>query len=103
MFKPSLLTPEAETLIMKHLIYSGTYPLIPWLHSTEPYEHIFGMPRQLRKGFDFADVLHLVRKLCSLIQGNFQMLTPQDQEHQTIEGYQHTYFHAVTASSELLS
>ena len=87
---------------MKHLIYSGTYPLILWLHSTGPCGHIFGMLQQLRKGFDFADV-HLVRKLCSLIQGNFQMLTPQDQEHQTIEGYQHTYFHAVTASSELLS
>ena len=52
------------------------------------------MLRQLKKDFNFADVLHLERKLCSLIQGDFQMLTPQEQEHQTAEGYHHTYFHA---------
>ena len=81
-------------LIVVHRHHYPTYPLIPWLHSTEPCEHIFGMFRQLKKDFNFADVLHLERKLSSLIQGDFQMLTPQEQERQTAEGYHHTYFHA---------
>ena len=52
------------------------------------------MLRQLKKDFNFADVLHPEQKLCSLIQGDFQMLMPQEQERQTAEGYHHTYFHA---------
>ena len=81
-------------LIIVHRLHYPTYPLTPWLHSTEPCEHIFGMLRQLKKDFNFADVLHLERKLSSLIQGDFQMLTSQEQERQTAEGYHHTYFHA---------
>ncbi|KIM68190.1 hypothetical protein SCLCIDRAFT_64175, partial [Scleroderma citrinum Foug A] len=80
-------------LIIVHRHYYPTYPLLPWLHSTKTCEHIFGMLWQLKKDFNYADILHLERKLCSLIQGDLQMLTPQEQECQTAEGYHHTYFH----------
>ncbi|KAH7917617.1 hypothetical protein BV22DRAFT_986798, partial [Leucogyrophana mollusca] len=81
-------------LIVVHRIYYPTYPLLPWLHSTEPCEHIFGLLRQLKKDFNYADILHLEPKLRVLMMGAFQHLTVQEQVNQTAAGYHHTYFHA---------
>jgi hypothetical protein len=61
---------------------------------TETCEHIFGILRQLKKDFNYADMLHLERKLGALILGDFQLLTPEQQEQQTAGGYHHTYFRA---------
>ncbi|KAI0060330.1 hypothetical protein BV25DRAFT_977826 [Artomyces pyxidatus] len=81
-------------LIVTYRKYFTTYPLLPWLHSTETCEHIFGMLRQLKKDFNYADMLYLEPKLRSLMLGAFQNLSPDEQANQAAAGYHHTYFHA---------
>jgi hypothetical protein len=70
------------------------YPLLPWLHSTEVCEHLFGMLRQLKKDLMYADVLQLERKLRVLQMGAFGNLTPKQQANETAVNYHHTYFKA---------
>jgi hypothetical protein len=41
----------------------GTYPLLPWLHSTEPCEHVFGLCQQILQDFTSHDFQHMVPKL----------------------------------------
>lgn len=74
--------------------YYPTYPLLPWLHLTEPDEHVFGILHLLKKDFNFADMLYLMPKLRALLMGTFADLTPDEQANQTAAGYHHTYFHA---------
>ncbi|KAH7918146.1 hypothetical protein BV22DRAFT_1108436 [Leucogyrophana mollusca] len=81
-------------LIIAYRKYYPTYPLLPWLHSTEPCKHIFGLLRQLEKDFNYADMLYLEPKLTALMMGAFQYLSPEEGANQTAAGYHHTYFHA---------
>lgn len=81
-------------LIIIHRQFYPQYPLLPWLHSTEPCEHIFGMIRQLKKDFNYADMLYLEPKLRTLMMGAFQDLSVDEKANQTAAGYHHTYFHA---------
>jgi len=39
-------------------------PLIPWLHSTEACEHIFGEAQQVVKDFTLLDFVYMAPKLC---------------------------------------
>lgn len=58
-----------DSLISLIIIYRqhySRYPLLPWLHSTEPCEHVFGVIWQIKKDFTFADM-----RICIL-----QMLLP---------------------------
>ncbi|KAH9945584.1 hypothetical protein B0H21DRAFT_709290 [Amylocystis lapponica] len=84
-----------DSLISLTIIYRKyytTYPLLPWLHSTEPCEHIFGVLRQLKKDFSYVDMLYLEPKLRTLLMGAFGDLTAEQQENQTAGGYYHSYF-----------
>lgn len=81
-------------LIVVYRKYYPDYPLLPWLHSTEPCEHFFGILRQLKKDFNYSDALYLETKLRTLLLGAFGDLSPQEQVNQTAAGYHHTYFHA---------
>ncbi|KDR66292.1 hypothetical protein GALMADRAFT_283972, partial [Galerina marginata CBS 339.88] len=86
-----------DSLLSLILVYRGfypTYPLLPWLHSTEPCEHLFGMLRQLKRDFNFADMLYLEPKLRALMLGEFGNLTAEQKANQTSSGYHHTYFKA---------
>ena len=40
-----------------------TYPLLPWLLSTEPCEHIFGLCRQILQDFTMHDFQYMIPKL----------------------------------------
>lgn len=82
------------SLIVVYRKFYPNYPLLPWLHSTEPCEHFFGVLRVLKKDFNYADVLYLQPKLRILILGAFGDLSPEEQANHTASGYQHTYFHA---------
>ncbi|KAJ6521817.1 hypothetical protein DFH09DRAFT_1424506 [Mycena vulgaris] len=82
------------SLMVSYHKYFPMYPLLPWLHSTEVCEHLFGMLRQLKKNFNYADVLYLERKLRVLMMGAFGNLSPDEQANQTAGGYHHTYFSA---------
>lgn len=89
------------SLMIIHRQFYPTYPLLPWLHSTEPCEHLFGVLRQLKKDFNYSDVLYLEPKLRTLLLGTFGDLSPDDQANQTAAGYHHTYFH--TTDLDILS
>ncbi|KAJ7355749.1 hypothetical protein DFH08DRAFT_772956 [Mycena albidolilacea] len=82
------------SLMIAYRNYYPMYPLLPWLHSTEVCEHLFGMLRQLKKDFTYSDVLQLERKLRVLQMGAFGNLTPEQQANETAAGYHHTYFKA---------
>ncbi|KAJ6493278.1 hypothetical protein C8R45DRAFT_1073220 [Mycena sanguinolenta] len=82
------------SLMIAYRNYYPMYPLLPWLHSTEVCEHLFGMLRQLKKDFTYSDVLQLERKLRVLQMGAFGNLTPEQQANETAAGYHHTYFQA---------
>lgn len=79
-------------LIIIHRKWYPNYPLLPWLHSTETCEHIFGMLRQLKQSFNFADMLYLEPRLRALMLGAFKNLSPEEQANATASGYHHTYF-----------
>ncbi|KAJ3528013.1 hypothetical protein NMY22_g9566 [Coprinellus aureogranulatus] len=82
------------SLIIAYRRYYPTSPLLPWLHSTEPDEHVFGSLRKLKPDFTFADMLAAAHKLFALIAGAFRNLTPEQKAQQTASGYYHTYFKA---------
>ena len=82
------------TLIIIYWKYYSQYPLLPWLHSTEPCEHVFGAMRQIKKDFTFADMLNAQPKLQALLLGAFGDLSAEEQANQTAAGYHHTYFKA---------
>ncbi|KAI0067574.1 hypothetical protein BV25DRAFT_1876116 [Artomyces pyxidatus] len=79
-------------LIIAYRKFYPSYPFLPWLHSTEVCEHIFGILRQLKADFTYADMLYLEPKLSVLLMGAFQNLSPQEQVNEVAEGYHHTYF-----------
>jgi len=86
-----------DSLLALIIVYRGfypTYPLLPWLHSTETCEHLFGILRQLKKDFSFSDMLYLEPKLRTLMLGEFGNLTAKQKANETSAGYHHTYFKA---------
>lgn len=86
---------ECQSLIGLILVYRDFYerhPLLPWLHSTEVCEHLFGMLRQLKNDFDYGDLLFLMPKLRTLLLGDQDDTFVQASESATASGSLHTYF-----------
>ena len=84
-----------DGLISLIIIYrdhtEGDYPLLPWLHSTEPCEHVFGEARQQIKDFTMFDFFYmypkLTVKLCEAV------LRGQSSDPKVrASGYCHKYF-----------
>ena len=65
-------------------------PLLPWLHSTEQCEHIFGEARRIVEDFCFLDFVYMVPKLRVTIRE--AMLHARSNPRATASGYNHTYF-----------
>jgi len=89
-------------LILAYRTWYPTYPLLPWLHSTEPCEHLFGLLRQLKRDFNYSDMLYLEPKLRVLMLGEFGNLTTEQKANETASGYHHTYFKADDLDLEAL-
>lgn len=89
-----ILCDSLVQLIFVYREFHPTYPLLPWLHSTEMLEHFFGIMRKLKADFNFADALWLEPKLRTLVLGAFKNLSPEEQAKATAAGYWHTYLHA---------
>jgi len=83
-------------------MFYPTYPLLPWLHSTEPCEHLFGLLRQLKRDFNYSDMLYLEPKLRALMLGAFGNLTTEQKANETMSGYHHTYFKAKDLDLDVL-
>jgi hypothetical protein len=58
-------------LIISHRCFYSNYPLLPWLHSTEVCEHLFGTLRKLKANFSLADFLLFIPKVRILLSGEF--------------------------------
>ncbi|KAF6742097.1 hypothetical protein DFP72DRAFT_1109656 [Ephemerocybe angulata] len=80
------------SLIIVYRKYYPKYPLLPWLHSTESDEHVFGATRKGIPNFTYADMLAAAHKVFALISGAFKNLTSEEKANQTAAGYHHTYF-----------
>ncbi|KDQ15593.1 hypothetical protein BOTBODRAFT_78373, partial [Botryobasidium botryosum FD-172 SS1] len=90
-----IFTYVCESLLLLVLVYRDhfpQYPLLPWLHSTESCEHVFGCMRKPKTDFDIADLLYFMPKLMIYMSGTFGDLSPEQKENATAAGYHHTYF-----------
>ena len=67
-----------------------TYPLLPWLHSTEICEHVFGLCRQIQQDFTLLDFLYMVPKL-SIRLREHALLGHFSDGKERAHGYNHTY------------
>ena len=65
-------------------------PLLPWLHSTEQCEHIFGEARPIVTDFCFLDFIYMIPKLRVTIRE--AMLHARTDPKATASGYSHTHF-----------
>ncbi|KAL1684578.1 hypothetical protein GGG16DRAFT_68050 [Schizophyllum commune] len=67
------------------------YPFLPWLHSSEACEHVFGSARQLIKDFTMLDFYYMIPKLrIKIRQAILRGLCGSSKA--TASGYNHTYF-----------
>ncbi|KAG9126762.1 hypothetical protein FRC07_002060, partial [Ceratobasidium sp. 392] len=72
--------------------FNSEYPLLPWLHSTEACEHMFG---ELRKpfysgSFTYYDMLYALPKLRVILRTSYQAGCTTGKSKKAT-GYQHTY------------
>jgi hypothetical protein len=66
-------------------------PLLPWLHSSEACEHVFGEARQIIKDFAFLDFIYMVPKLRVKLRQTILRALASDPKA-CASGYNHTYF-----------
>lgn len=71
---------------------NGEFPLLPWLHSTEVCEHVFGICRQLIKDFTMLDFHYMIPKLYVRLR-EYSLSHNHESEtgKATANGYNHTY------------
>ena len=80
------------SLIYVHRDYvDHEYPFLPWLHSSEACEHIFGEARKIVKDFTYLDFIYLIPKLRVAIRHAVLHMTTSDPKARA-SGYAHNYF-----------
>jgi len=67
-------------------------PLLPWLHSSEPCEHIFGEAHQIVKDFTFLDLVYMIPKLRLKLHEAVLRGRTSTNPKARAAGYSHTYF-----------
>lgn len=80
----------------------GRAPLLPWLCSTEPCEHVFGSARQVVKDFTYLDFIFMVPKLRVKIRETVLNSHTGDPKARA-SGYNHTYVDSSGVDLELLT
>lgn len=88
------LTHGLISLIVIHRDFYPDIPLIPWLHSTEVCEHLFGLARRLIKDFGLLDFHNMMPKLTVQIRESIFSTHLAESTKQTTaaaSGYHHTY------------
>ncbi|EJD37182.1 hypothetical protein AURDEDRAFT_129656 [Auricularia subglabra TFB-10046 SS5] len=78
-------------LILSYRKYYPDCPLLPWLHSTEPEEHVYGVSRMLKPDFTYADFLELVPKIGLYLMGQLATMGSRERASLTASGYWHTW------------
>lgn len=67
------------------------FPLLPWLHSSEMCEHVFGECRKLVKDFTYLDFLFMVPRLSVLLRTAVAFKHSSSPKERAA-GYAHTYY-----------
>ncbi|KAF7349574.1 hypothetical protein MSAN_01682700 [Mycena sanguinolenta] len=70
---------------------NNIFPLLPWLHSSEACEHVFGEARRIIKDFSMLDFIYMVPKLRVKIRAAILRGKASDPKERAA-GYTHTYF-----------
>ena len=55
-------------MILTYRDYYRSVPLCIWIHGSEPYEHFFGLNRQLRNDFAFGDLVQNIPKVMHMFR-----------------------------------
>ncbi|KAL5521769.1 MARS2_1 [Sanghuangporus sanghuang] len=81
-----------ELLIIFRDDLGGEIPFVPWLHSSEVCEHMFGELRKEVKDFDFASFLHTIPKTHWMVRYSMGLgnVTIDDAKARA-SGYAHTW------------
>ena len=90
-----ILTIICESYIKLLRIYRDQYPknaFLPWFHSTEENEHLYGVMRTIKMDFTYLDFVQMVPKADPLLLGSFGESMAEAKSNATASGYQHTYF-----------
>jgi hypothetical protein len=69
----------------------GRVPLLPWLHSSEACEHIFGEARHVVKDFSYLDFIYMIPKLRVKLHEAVLRGKSSDPKARA-SGYSHSYF-----------
>ncbi|KAJ3833288.1 hypothetical protein F5878DRAFT_700127 [Lentinula raphanica] len=83
------------SLVIIHHDYFPKIPLLPYLHSTESCEHVFGISRQIVKDFTILDFYRMIPKLTVQIRESFLSKSQHERSSDMkarAAGYHHTYF-----------
>ncbi|KAJ6620818.1 hypothetical protein B0H10DRAFT_2432733 [Mycena sp. CBHHK59/15] len=70
---------------------NGIFPLLPWLHSSEACEHVFGESRHIVKDFAMLDFLYMIPKLRVKLRAAVLRAKASNPKARAA-GYSHTYF-----------
>ncbi|KAF8956013.1 hypothetical protein BDZ97DRAFT_1672397 [Flammula alnicola] len=80
-------------LIIIHRDYlDKPFPLLPWVHGSEPDEHVFGFLRASIPDFTMLDVLWLIPKIGVRLMAACKKKNINADFKRTASGYSHTYF-----------
>lgn len=100
-----ILVEGLYTLIIIYRDYyckDGPFPLLPWLHSTEPVEHSFGCARRERPDFALMELYDMIKKLRIQMHESVRLAKTSDAKARA-SGYSHTYFDARDINLHALS
>lgn len=90
-----------ELVLVYRDYYCAHFPLLPWLMSTEPCEHIFGLCRLIVKDFTMLDFQQMVPKLAIQLR-EAALQARVNKGNTTASGYNHTYLDSGKASLPIL-
>lgn len=76
------------SLILTYRDYGEGQPLLPWLHSTEPVEHMFGEAWQLCPNFTHLEFIYLANKLYR-VMSSLNMDAKPSNDKASAAGYSH--------------
>lgn len=91
-----------QLIIIHRDLLDDIYPFLPWLHSTEVCEHLFGIMRSILKDFTMLDVIYMVPKLLVRIREHIlNAVSPTSKAR--ANGYNHTHADCDGVDLSLLS
>ena len=91
-----------QLIIIHRDLLDDIYPLLPWLHSTEVCEHLFGIMRSISMDFTMLDFVYMMSKI--LIRVREHVLNAASPTAKArASGYNHTYADCKGVNLPLLS